>query len=138
MSHIILLTQFLTSYSSLIHVDNADAYRTLLQRQNQLPVIYKYEHILILSIKSVKMSLADTVERLRMEYSAQIEYTFDSRARGRKLKCSFCNRQRIHEPFPQLKVILSQLELLLMENFYRFASSLCPQKLFDFTRERSP
>ena len=54
------------------------------------------------------MSLADTVERLRMEYSAQIEYTFDSRARGRKLKCSFCNRQGIHEPFSQLKMILRQ------------------------------
>lgn len=38
------------------------------------------------------MSLADTVERLRMEYSSAIEYSFDSRARGRKLKCNFCNR----------------------------------------------
>ena len=54
------------------------------------------------------MSLADTVERLRMEYSAHVEYTFDGRARGRKLKCSFCNRQGIHEPFCLSLKVISQ------------------------------
>ena len=38
------------------------------------------------------MTLADIVEQLAMEYSLQIELSFDHRARTRNLRCNFCNR----------------------------------------------
>ena len=41
---------------------------------------------------TVKMTLAEKVEQLTMEYSSRIELSFDCRARIRNLRCSFCNR----------------------------------------------
>ena len=79
------------------------------------------------------MSLADTVERLQMEYSSVIEYTIDSRARTKKLKCNFCHRsykyQIIldehvnHVHMSELKKLNDEERMLLLRMVFKIKST---------------
>ena len=74
------------------------------------------------------MNLADTVEKLRMEYSSVIEYTFDSRARTRKLKCNFCHRsykyqiildEHVNVHMNELKILTDEERRLLLRMVFK-------------------